>query len=77
MYQDTRDALNGTQGMKQHQEYKICNVRNAFSGCRGTYDAFYEDGQVHVWDSVAGHYTTCHNLTEGQVRYIKSRANRD
>ena len=31
------------------------------------------DGTVRVWDSVAGHYTTCHRLTAGQLRYVRSR----
>jgi hypothetical protein len=77
-YQDTKDALNGTQGMKQRQpEYKICHVRNAFTLLRGRYEAFYEDGQVRVWDSVGGYYTTCHSLTDNQVAYVKRMANRD
>jgi len=25
--------------------------------------AFAENGRVYVWDSVAGHYTTCHSLS--------------
>jgi hypothetical protein len=37
-------------------------------------EAYYQDGQVWVWDDVAGHYTTCHSLTAGQVRYVKGRA---
>ena len=73
-YQDTRDALNGTQGRRQVEyTFLVCNVRTPNGKC----DAFFKDGQVHVWDSVARHYTTCHNLTSGQVRYVKSRANRD
>jgi hypothetical protein len=25
--------------------------------------AFAKNGRVYVWDSVAGHYTTCHSLS--------------
>ena len=41
-------------------------------GCRTT---AYADvaGVVRVWDSVAGHYTTCHSLSVGQVRYVRAR----
>lgn len=59
------------------QKHKTCNVRNAFSGDSGRYEAFYEYGQVHVWDSIAGYYTTCHSLSPNQVAYVKRMANRD
>jgi len=50
---------------------KMTNVRNAFAGERGTYPAYYEDGQVKVYDSVAGHFTTCHSLTDNQIARVK------
>ena len=28
------------------------------------------DGTVRVWDSVAGHYTTCHSLSASAIRRI-------
>ena len=28
---------------------------------------------VRVYDPIAGHYTTCHSLTPGQVRHVISR----
>jgi hypothetical protein len=31
------------------------------------------DGTVRVWDSVAGHYTTCHSLTAAQARYVRAQ----
>ena len=34
------------------------------------------DGTVRVWDSVAGHYTTCHALTPAQTRYLRAQAAR-
>jgi arginine/ornithine N-succinyltransferase beta subunit len=35
-----------------------------------------EGGTVRVWDSVAGHYTTCHSLSRGaQQRARKLAAN--
>ncbi len=32
--------------------------------------AFAENGRVYVWDSVAGHYTTCHSLTNAQCMRV-------
>jgi len=32
------------------------------------------DGSVRVWDSVAGHYTSCHALTEKVVNRIRKQA---
>ncbi len=32
------------------------------------------DGTVRVWDSVAGHYTTCHSLSASAVRRIRKLA---
>ena len=32
------------------------------------------DGRVWVYDDVAGHYTTCHSLRPGQVRYVRALA---
>ena len=46
---------------------KVVTIKaKAFSGgrvenCRCMVDA---DGTVRVWDSVAGHYTTCHSLSK-------------
>ena len=31
----------------------------------------HADGAVEVYDSLAGHYTTCHSLTSAQIRYIR------
>lgn len=43
----------------------------------GTYPAYADaDGTVRVYDPVAGHFTTCHRLTENQKRYVRSRAKR-
>lgn len=39
--------------------------------------AYYAFGQAHVWDSVAGHYTTCHSLTKNQIARVRRLANRD
>ncbi len=51
---------------------RVCNVR--WHGA--STPAYADDGRVYVMDDVAGHYTTCHNLTEGQRRYVMARANR-
>ena len=32
------------------------------------------DGTVRAYDAVAGHYTTCHSLRPGQLRYLRSLA---
>jgi len=33
------------------------------------------NGAVWVYDDVAGHFTTVHSLTPGQLRYVRARAN--
>jgi hypothetical protein len=43
----------------------------------GTRKAYYSGKQAWVWDPCAGHYTSCHSLSVGQVRRVKARANRD
>ena len=36
------------------------------------------DGTVRVWDSVAGYYTRCHNLSESaKKRIVKTAMNHD
>ena len=35
-----------------------------------------EDGTVRVYDSVAGHFTACHSLTEAQQRHVRAAAKR-
>lgn len=42
------------------------------SRCRRFYVA--PDGRVLAWDSVAGHYTTCHSLTGNAERRIRIAA---
>ncbi len=32
------------------------------------------DGTVRVWDSVAGHYTVCHSLSDGAQRRLVAEA---
>lgn len=32
------------------------------------------DGTIRVWDSVAGHYTMCHSLTQRQIANIRAKA---
>jgi hypothetical protein len=34
------------------------------------------DGTVRVWDAVAGHYTTCHGLSESAQHRIRKLAHR-
>lgn len=41
----------------------------------GTYQCMVEpDGSVYVYDSVAGHYTRCHALSENQLRRVRRLA---
>jgi hypothetical protein len=54
---------------------KTVNVRNAFQGFKGNFKATVDDsGLVRVFDSIAGYWTTCHSLTEHQIRYVKANA---
>jgi len=48
----------------------------AFPGHRRTNYAVAIDaaGNVRVWDDVAGHFTTCHILTDEQKAAIKTKA---
>lgn len=32
------------------------------------------DGTVRVWDPVAGHYTTCHSMSQATVRRVRKLA---
>lgn len=34
------------------------------------------DGTIRVYDSVAGHYTTCHSLTPHAIRRIRKTASK-
>jgi len=62
-----------TYGDKRNLDAKTTTV-NLWGGPR---KAYYRDGQAWVYDPCAGHYTTCHSMTSGQVRRVKARANRD
>lgn len=51
----------------------------AFTGGRKeTHKLLYsaDDGIVRVWDDVAGHYTTCHRISERRQRQIIARVTR-
>ena len=50
---------------------KTVKVRNAFTGTKGTFEAFAQNGVVRVYDSIAGYWTTCHALTPSQVKRVK------
>ena len=61
--------------MNAPAQSRSVTVCNAFSAERGTYRAVVdEDGSVRVYDSVAGHYTTCHALTPAPVASARRRA---
>lgn len=51
-------------------------ARNVFAQGDRVRAVSYTDGSVLVWDSVAKHYTTCHNLTPAQVASVRTRAAR-
>lgn len=47
----------------------------AFSGEKSKTNKFQVDGDVvRVWDSVAGHYTTCHSLSKTAIQRIRKAA---
>ena len=51
-------------------------VAKPFSGHpRSTYTFRVDaDGTVRVWDSIAGHYTTCHSMAPAALRRIRAMA---
>lgn len=46
-----------------------CEAKPKYNRC-----AIDANNRVYVWDSVAGHYTTCHNLTDYQIAKIRKLA---
>ena len=43
----------------------------------GTYRVMVtSDGSVHVWDSVAGHFTRCHVITASAQARLRAKARR-
>jgi hypothetical protein len=46
----------------------------AQEGVRSNRVAVEADGTVRVWDSVAGHYTTCHSLSAKTQARIRKQA---
>ena len=57
---------------------KVVRVRLRTGYWNGTYKAKCdESGNVTVYDSVAGYYTTQHPLTQAQVRYVRSKCRVD
>lgn len=70
--------------MKEHHPMKMTtkpkNVitarAKAFSGegIREYQFAVSEQGTVRVWDAIAGHYTTCHSLSESAQARIRKLA---
>jgi hypothetical protein len=57
--------------------YVRARTGRAFS-CDGPNSGYrariHADGTVEVYDSLAGHYTTCHSLTAAQIRYVRRAA---
>ena len=49
---------------------KIITIRAKAFSCEGVRAnrVMVEDGAVTVWDSVAGHYTSCHVLSASAIR---------
>lgn len=52
----------------------VCTGTAFTNGPIGYRASVDEAGLVRVWDSVAGHWTRCHALTDAQQRYIRARA---
>lgn len=63
----------GCGNVRTASEIAETTVRSRGESCA----AYYADGQAHVWDSVAGYYTTCHSLTERQIARVRRLASRD
>jgi hypothetical protein len=56
----------------------VCFCKPFTSLPRGRYRVLVdlETGLVHVWDSLAGHYTLCHALSPALQRHIRREADR-
>jgi len=53
----------------------VTTKAKAFAGRMSTIRASVDqDGTVRVYDSVAGHYTTCHSLSASAQRRIRKLA---
>lgn len=55
-------------------ETKLTVRANAFGKIETIRCLVDADGTIRVWDSVAGHYTTCHSLSESAIRRIQKMA---
>lgn len=56
---------------------KEITVRAKAFSCRGVRSHKFSvdpDGTVRVWDSVAGHYTTCHAMTPRTLHRVRKMA---
>lgn len=54
---------------------EISTKAKAFCGRMESIKAMVDaDGTVLVYDSVAGHYTTCHSLSQSAIRRIRKLA---
>lgn len=62
--------------MKTVAEKTVTIRAKAFSGegVRANRVRVQANGSVSVYDSVAGHYTTCHSLSEGAIRRARKLA---
>lgn len=59
---------------KQDQTVTIRAKAFSGEGVREHKCTVASDGTVRVWDSVAGHYTACHSLSESAVRRVRKLA---
>ena len=58
--------------MSRRVWYSVVLVWGAFGDPDECLDACADDaGIVRVWDSIAGHWTTCHRLTDDQQAAIR------
>lgn len=56
---------------------KVISIRTkafASEGIRMNRVMVEADGSVLVWDSVAGHYTRCHSMSESAIRRARKLA---
>lgn len=62
--------------MKTINGVQTVRVAHPFTSSASCGWASYDGDKVRVWDSIAGYFTTCHNLTPAQERSVRSRLTR-
>lgn len=55
-------------------KYITVTTGRGINGAVGYRAEVHPDGDVLVWDDIAGHYTRCHSLTPAQQAYCRAHA---